>query len=340
MAVGEGEADPERKAAGESAARGGVPSGLGEAEADAASVLPVGALPALTKCPTATAPAVMVTSRAAVSPANKPRCPVRALRTPRPMNRYMYCFSVTYVNKVTRPPALTALEHRFDNCLMGVGVVERSMWQHDNGTLPGDGALPVLPALRALLPARGLPRGSVVAAGRWSLFCLALAAGASAAGAWCAVVGLPQLGVAAAADTGLNPDRMLLIPEPGPNWPQVVASLLDGCELVLLRPPGRLPAQARRRLEATVRRFGGVLLVAGDWDGAQVRLLVTDQEWTGIGAGHGRLRARRARVVADGRGAAARSRAEWLWLPGPDGSVILADEAGGSRFWPDMENTG
>jgi len=83
-----------------------------------------------------------------------------------------------------------------------------------------------------------------------------------------------------------------------------------------------------------------VLLVAGDWDGAQVRLLVTDQEWTGIGAGHGRLRARRARVVADGRGAAARSRAEWLWLPGPDGSVILADEAGGSRFWPDMENTG
>ena len=143
-----------------------------------------------------------------------------------------------------------------------------------------------------------------MAAGRWGLLCLALAAGASAAGAWCAVVGLPQLGVAAAADAGLNPDRMLLIPDPGPNWPQVVASLLDGCDLVLLGPPGRLPAQARRKLEATVRRFGGVLLVAGEWDGAQVRLLVTEQEWTGIGAGHGRLRARRAQVVADGRGAA------------------------------------
>jgi hypothetical protein len=214
-------------------------------------------------------------------------------------------------------------------------------WQPDDGALPGDDALPVLPALRALLPAGGLPRGSVVAAGRWGLLCLALAAGASAAGAWCAVVGLPQLGVAAAADAGLNPDRMLLIPEPGPNWPQVVASLLDGCELVLLGPPGRLPAQARRRLEATVRRFGGVLLVAGEWDGAQVRLLVTEQEWIGIGAGHGRLRARRARVVADGRGAAVRTRAEWLWLPGPDGSVTVAGEAGGAaRFWPDMENTG
>ena len=115
------------------------------------------------------------------------------------------------------------------------------MRRHDDDAPPGDDVLPVLPALRTLLPAGGLPRGSVVAAGRWSLLCLALAAGASAAGAWCAVVGLPQLGVAAAAGTGMNPDRMLLIPEPGPNWPQVVASLLDGCELVLLGPPGRLP---------------------------------------------------------------------------------------------------
>ena len=92
---------------------------------------------------------------------------------------------------------------------------------------------------------------------------------------------------------------MLLIAEPGANWPQVVASLLDGCELVLLGPPGRPSAQAAAQLEATVRRFGGVLLVAGEWEGAQARLLVTDQEWTGIGAGHGRLRARRAQVVAE-----------------------------------------
>ncbi len=137
--------------------------------------------------------------------------------------------------------------------------------------LPGGGVLPVLPALRELLPGGGLPRGSVVAAGRWSLLCLALVAAASAAGAWCAVAGLPQLGVVAAADAGLDLDRMLLIAEPGASWPQVVASLLDGCELVLLRPPDRPPAQVRRRLEATLRRFGGVLVVAGEWDGAQIR---------------------------------------------------------------------
>ena len=172
---------------------------------------------------------------------------------------------------------------------------------------PGEAVLPVLPALRELLPAGGLRRGSVVATGRWSLLCLALVAGASAAGAWCAVVGLPQLGVAAAAGAGLVPDRMLLVPDPGPGWPQVVASLLDGCDLVLLCPPDPPPAQARRRLEATVRRCGGVLVVAGDWDGAQTRLTIAGQEWTGIGAGHGRLRARRVQVVADGRGAGARA---------------------------------
>jgi hypothetical protein len=205
-------------------------------------------------------------------------------------------------------------------------VTGASSGQWSGAVVPDDGILPVLPALRELLPAGGLQRGSVIATGRWSLLCLALAAGASAAGAWCAIAGIPELGVRAAADAGLDPGRMLLIAEPGASWPQVVASLLDGCELVLLRPPDRPSAQVRRRLEAVIRRRGSVLVVAGDWDGAQSRLLVTDQEWAGIGAGHGRLRARRVQVVASGRGSAARPRARWLWLPGPDGSVTAATE--------------
>jgi hypothetical protein len=192
-------------------------------------------------------------------------------------------------------------------------------------TGPGEGVLPVLPALRGLLPSGGLPRGQVVTTGAWGLLCLALAAGASRSGSWSALVGLPSLGVLAAADAGLDLSRVLLIPEPGAGWPQVVASLLDGCDIVLLSPPDRPPAQLRRKLEAAARRHGSVLLVAGEWEGASARLRVVRHEWSGIGAGHGRLRARRVQVLADGRGAAARARSAWLWLPGPDGAVTAAE---------------
>jgi hypothetical protein len=184
-----------------------------------------------------------------------------------------------------------------------------------------------MPALRDLLPRGGLTRGSVVTVPEFGLLSLALAAGASADGAWCAVAGISEAGLVAAVGLGLDPDRTLLVPDLGSAWPQVVASLLDGCEVVLLRPPSRASAQVRQRLEATLRRARGVLLVTGDWPGAQVRLRVAAQGWTGLGNGHGRLRACCAAVIADGRGEAARARSRWLWLPAEDGTVAVADPA-------------
>jgi hypothetical protein len=189
----------------------------------------------------------------------------------------------------------------------------------------------VLPALRELLPRGGLARGSVVAVAEFGLLALALAAGASADGAWCGIAGVPETGVLAAVGLGLDVERTLLVPDPGHAWPQVVASLLDGCELVLLRPPpqaaprGAAGAQIRQRLEATLRRARGVLLVVGDWPGAQVRLRVLTQGWTGLGNGHGRLRACCSQVMADGRGQAAVARTRWLWLPAEDGGVTVAE---------------
>ena len=223
--------------------------------------------------------------------------------------------------------ALDCIEYLFDSKGMEAGVaqvISLSPARHRDDVLAGEGLLPVLPALRELLPGGGLQRGSVVTSGDWGLLALALTAGAVADGAWCAIVGVPSAGVRAAAEAGLDPDRVLLVAEPGRAWPQVVASLLDGFDIVLLRLPDQPSAQLRRKLEAAARRYGSVLVVAGEWPGAQSRLLVADAEWTGIGAGHGRLRARRARVVASGRGAGERPQSAWLWLPGPDGAVTAA----------------
>ncbi len=201
--------------------------------------------------------------------------------------------------------------------------------RHRDDVLAGEGVLPVLPALRGLLPGGGLQRGSVVTSEDFGLLSLALVAGAVADGAWCAVVGVPDIGMRAAAEAGVDPDRVLLVADPGPRWPQVVASLLDGFDIVLLCPPDQPSAQLRRKLEAAARRYGSVLVVAGDWPGAQSRLLMAHAEWAGIGAGYGRLRARRAQVVVTGRGAGERPRSAWLWLPGADGAVTVAT---GDRF--------
>jgi hypothetical protein len=195
------------------------------------------------------------------------------------------------------------------------------------------GTFPVVPALRELLPRGGLARGSVVTVPDSGLLCMAIVAAASADGAWCAIAGMPEAGLVAGAGLGLDLERTLLVPDLGSaaggsaGWPQVVASLLDGCELVLVRPPSRASAQVRQRLEATLRRARGVLVVAGEWPGAQVRLRVTAQGWTGLGDGFGRLRACCAEVVADGRGEAARAKTRWLWLPAEDGTVTVADPA-------------
>jgi hypothetical protein len=193
----------------------------------------------------------------------------------------------------------------------------------------------VLPALRPLLPGSGLRRGSVVTvgggvaggSGAMSL-ALSLLAGASAEGSWCAAVGLPALGLAAAAELGVVLDRFPVVASPGPGngpggWAWVVAALLDACDVVLARPVRGLRAADARRLTARVRERAGVLMVVGEgWsEPAEIRLTVASSTWEGVGRGHGRLRARQVEVVAGGRGAAARERRVSLWLPGPEGGV-------------------
>src|SRR5918997_1441457 len=132
--------------------------------------------------------------------------------------------------------------------------------------------LPVVPELSGLLPARGLRRGSTVAvatgraapgSGGTSLL-LALLSAASRSGSWCAVVGVPALGALAAAESGIALDRLALVPNPGPEWPTVVAALVDGVDVVVAVVPATTSPTIVSRLAARTRQRGGA--AEGDHD--------------------------------------------------------------------------
>ncbi|MCU7825566.1 hypothetical protein [Kitasatospora sp. DSM 101779] len=184
-----------------------------------------------------------------------------------------------------------------------------------------DALLPVLPALAPLLPGGALRRGTAVSVAGDTALLLALAAGSVAAGDWAAAIGLPDLGLAAAAGYGLDLHRLLLADDPGPHWPEVVSALAGAVGVILLRPTGPVAPQLAARLTAVLRRGGCALLVAGPWPGAGLRLSVRSGRWFGLGHGYGQLRGRQVEIAAEGRGTATRLRTARLWLPDEHGTA-------------------
>jgi hypothetical protein len=201
--------------------------------------------------------------------------------------------------------------------------------------------LPVLPALGSLLPG-GLPRGQTVTVGGSLSLLLALLAGPSADGAWCALVDLPSraaVNAEALAGLGLALDRVVVVRAPAAGWSRAgwvttVGALVDAFDVVAVRPemrPETRPAPGDvHRLAARVRSHRTVLvpyLAAGQsWPGAAVRLRAAEAVWSGVDTeGGGRLRQRRVTVVADRRGQEARPCTGTLWLPTADGGVVRDD---------------
>jgi hypothetical protein len=205
--------------------------------------------------------------------------------------------------------------------------------------LAGERRVDALPPLASLLPGGGLRLGSTVVVGvadptpRWcpagaTSLSLALLAGPSAAGSWTAVVGLPALGVVAAAQLGVRLDRLALVLRPGDQWPAVTAALLDSVDAVLVCPPRRVAPGDARRLVARARERGAVLVVAettaGGWpERADLRLAVTSARVVGLGEGHGHMGGQQVEVRVEGRGQSARPRVATLWLPGSRGQVAV-----------------
>ncbi|HEV2345570.1 MAG TPA: hypothetical protein VGS97_15840 [Actinocrinis sp.] len=233
----------------------------------------------------------------------------------------------------------------------------------DTGTVP----VPVPEPLAGLLPG-GLRRGEVAALATRNrdqhadYLALALLAEALNVGLWCAVVGVPELGFAALAGM-LGPagsavsaersgpvgaraplrqaalDHLVVVPEPGERWAEVLAVLADGVDLLLVRPATPVSTLIADRVDARLRpnrspdatavdemTHGAALLVLGGWPSARLSLRITRADWTGLDgigptAGTGRLTGCRATVVAQGRSTAGRPRAARLWLPDANGSV-------------------
>ncbi len=211
-------------------------------------------------------------------------------------------------------------------------------------TIAADRVVDVADALAPLFPGGGMRRGSTITVGGvgagpgTTTLALGLVARATQQGGWCAAVGMPSLGLVAAEGLGVCLERLALVPGPGPQWPTVVAALVDAVEVVLLAPSGGVRITDARRLGARARERGAVLVVVergvsrhapgtqSRWpEPVELGLQVAAATWKGLEAGHGHLQARQVEVVASGRGAAARPRRVRLWLPAADGALAAVE---------------
>ncbi|MCP5025104.1 MAG: hypothetical protein GY929_02360 [Actinomycetia bacterium] len=199
--------------------------------------------------------------------------------------------------------------------------------------------LPVLDPLAPLLPDGRLRRGSTVAVGGgYAVRSLthALVAGPVAAGSWVALVGLPNPGLLAASEVGLDLTRVVVVDRPPSGlWAQVVSALADAFDLVVVAPDRVLGAGEERQLSARIRERGTVLVQTtragrpAGFTSPDLALDVIDATWSGLDIdGHGYLRERRVMIESSGRREAGCSRRAELFLPGPHGRLAAVDPAG------------
>ncbi|WP_152352968.1 hypothetical protein [Brachybacterium subflavum] len=204
--------------------------------------------------------------------------------------------------------------------------------------------VPLPPPLAPLAPYGSLRAGSTVAVDGSCSVSLMLAMAAAAAGedGWCALAGMPDLGLRAARDAGLDLERLAIAPATGveemPQLPQVLSALVDGVGVLALGPRLRLTASLWRSLTDRARAHDTLVLAATPVARADLHLRAEAESWEGLGRGTGRLRRRTLRVSAAGRGIP-EGRAVDVVLPEVHGllaEVAVPDQAVPGRVVPDQ----
>lgn len=182
--------------------------------------------------------------------------------------------------------------------------------------------LPVPGPLSELFPRGSLRAGSSIAiegAASTSVL-LSLAVAAAGEDSWCALAGMPDLGLRSALDAGLDPCRLAHAPAHGEQRPQVLSALADGVGVLVLGPDLDLAPALWRSLLGRARTADTLVLAATPPGRADITLRSTTRSWGGLGAGSGRLRTRRLAVSATGRGIAGYREVEVL-LPQVGGLI-------------------
>lgn len=172
------------------------------------------------------------------------------------------------------------------------------------------------PDLRAILPGGGLRAGSSYTVQNSNSVAMAMLAGPSSAGAWCGVIGVPYFNVEAAAQFGIELERLVLIPYPGELWLGVTAALIDIVSAVLINPPAAPSAGQIARLGARLRQRKAVLICQTPWISSEAELSIAENSWQGIGEGYGQLNGRTVTVTASWRSRRNETRRTELRLPG------------------------
>lgn len=184
--------------------------------------------------------------------------------------------------------------------------------------------VPTHPVIGRMLPGGGLKQGAAYSVEHSAALVMALLAAPSAAGSWCAVVGIPEFGIEAAAGFGIDLERLVLVPHPGEQWLAVTAAIADVVAVVVTRPPTRASDSSVSRLTARLRQRGATLIVLGPWPHSEAMLSLSESNWSGIGNGHGHLTARQVTVTVSSR-LDSRPRSARLWLPDPGLKLSAAE---------------